>query len=117
VKGYVLKDAAEEELARGVRAVADDQGYFSPEVAGLVASCVAVRRSARPRLSPRERSVVQLISEGLPPRSIATRLFVSAQTVKSHRTNAMRKLGVGTTADLIRYAMRHGLTPSDRTCE
>jgi len=108
--GYVLKDAADDELERAVLAVAQQKGYFSPAIATLVSARLAARGPhAAPHLSTRERQVLQLISEGRPPREIATQLFISPQTVKTHRSNAMRKLGVRTTAGLIRYAIMHGL--------
>ena len=66
-------------------------------------------RKDRPLLSAREREVLQLICEGRRPAEIAARLFVSVTTVKSHRANAMRKLGARSTAELIRYAIRAGL--------
>jgi DNA-binding CsgD family transcriptional regulator len=62
------------------------------------------------QLSAREREVVQLLGEGHRVSDIAARLFISAQTVKSHRASAMRKVGGRTTTDLIRYAIRCGLT-------
>ena len=111
--GYVLKEAAIEELPRAVEALARSEAYFSPTVAKLLANRVAgrARELSRPMLSTREREVVQLISEGNSLGEIAARLFISRQTVKSHRTNAMHKLGCRTTADLVRHAIIHGLTP------
>ena len=84
--------------------MAQDQSYFSPAVARLIE-----RGKNRTVLSAREREVLQLLSEGRRPAEIAARLFVSVATVKTHRANAMRKLGGRTTAELIRYAIRGGL--------
>jgi DNA-binding CsgD family transcriptional regulator len=71
---------------------------------------VVERGRQRALLSAREREVTQLISEGRRLREIAARLFVSIATVKTHRANAMRKLGTRTTAELVRYAIRGGLS-------
>ena len=67
------------------------------------------RRQARPRdvLTPRERAVVQLIAEGHTNKSACARLGVSLKTIETHRAAAMRKLGLRTTADLTRYALRN----------
>ncbi len=111
VAGYLLKEAASEELPRALAAIVDDKSYFSPGVARLLATRLTERGGRRAMLTPREREVVQLIGEGRTIREIATRLFVSTQTIKSHRVNAMRKLGSRTTADLIRYAISQGWSP------
>jgi DNA-binding NarL/FixJ family response regulator len=109
VQGYVLKAVAPEELERAVRTVVAGRTYFSPEVASVLAIAVGHRGKRGARLSPREREVVQMVAEGKRVEDIAKRLFVSPQTVKSHRANAMRKLELETTVDLVRYAMRHGV--------
>ncbi len=109
--GYVLKEAAIDELVKAVLAVADGNAFFSPLVAKLLVSRLAEQGTgkAKQRLTEREREVVQLITEGDPTRAIAARLFISLETVKSHRANAMRKLGCRSTADLVRFAIVHGL--------
>jgi DNA-binding NarL/FixJ family response regulator len=108
--GYLLKDASPQELVQAVRAVAANMSYFSPAVARLLADRLAEQRPQGVQLSAREREVVQLLSEGHRVSDVAARLFISVQTVKSHRASAMRKIGGRTTADLIRYAIRCGLT-------
>ena len=109
--GYVVKEAPPEELHKAIEAVACDNTYFSPAVVKLLANHVADRgrTGARARLTAREREVVRLIGEGGSVREVAARLFVSPHTVKSHRANAMRKLGCRTTAALIRYVITRGL--------
>jgi len=110
--GYLLKDASGDELVRAVRAVAADQSYFSPAIARVLAHRAIAKRSGGIQLTPREREVVQLIGEGRRLREIAGQMFLSPHTVKSHRANAMRKLGARTTAELVRYAIRAGLIPA-----
>lgn len=107
--GYLLKEAAEEQLHQAVAALAENKAFFSPAVSRLLANRLLRGSAGRLHLSTREREVVQLISEGHPLREIASRLFISMSTVKSHRANVMRKLGSRTTADLVRYAINHGL--------
>jgi DNA-binding NarL/FixJ family response regulator len=109
VNGYVLKDATPDELERAARTVVAGRTYFSPAIASVLAVSLGHRGKRGIRLSPREREVVQLVSEGQRLADIAKRLFVSPQTVKSHRANAMRKLELGTTAELVRYALTHGI--------
>ena len=109
--GYILKEAAPEELRRAVTAVAANEAYFSPAVARLLTNRISERATGRAvsPLSTREREVVQLIAEGHPLREVAGKLFISPQTVKTHRANALKKVGGRTTADLVRYALSHGL--------
>jgi len=107
--GFLLKEAALSELERAVKLVAGKKGYFSPHVASVIARRVKERGRRRAALSAREREVVHLIAEGHRTTEIATKLFISSKTVKSHRGNVLRKLGLRTTAELIRYAIDAGL--------
>jgi DNA-binding NarL/FixJ family response regulator len=109
--GYLLKDASAIEIEQALRAVLGGKAFFSPALAGLLAQRVTTRIKRRSPLSPREREVVQLIAEGQPLGVIASKLFISVATAKSHRANAMRKLGLRTTAGLVRWAMDNGLLP------
>jgi len=116
--GYLLKDCAFEELARAVRAVLRNQTYLSPAVAGPVvedyiqhlATADVLEFSA---LSPREREVLQLLAEGKTTREIAALLCVSIKTVETHRQQIMGKLNIRSVAELIKYAIREGLTSLD----
>jgi DNA-binding NarL/FixJ family response regulator len=60
-------------------------------------------------LTPRQREVMQLVAEGFTSAEIAERLFISPRTVETHRANLMHKLGLRTPADVVRYAVRHGV--------
>jgi len=117
--GYLLKDCAFEELARAVDAVSKNQTYLSPAVAGPVMEDYIHRLStadsiAYPILSPREREVLQLLAEGRSTKETASLLCVSTKTVETHRQQIMSKLNIHTTAELIKYAIREGLTSLDR---
>lgn len=112
--GYILKDSAFEELAQAVRAVSNGQMYLSPGVAGVVVEGF-LKTNAPPvadevSLTAREREVLQLITEGISTRDIATQLHISVKTVETHRRQLMKKLDLFTVAELTKYAIRNGLT-------
>ncbi len=117
--GYLLKDCAQEELAEAIRQVTAGRSYLSPAVAASVVEDYAARLSggapedASP-LTGREREILQLFAEGHSTRQIAERLHISPKTVGSHRERIMHKLGIDSIAGLTKYAIRHGLTSSDR---
>jgi DNA-binding NarL/FixJ family response regulator len=111
--GFLLKDSATEELLGAVRALASGRGYF-----GSHASRVLAEQFQRPQtriedpyrdLTDRERQVFHLIVEGLTTKEIARQLDISAKTAENHRFRVLDKLGVRNTAELIRYAVKHGL--------
>ncbi len=109
--GYITKSAAGTELVRAIRAVAAGQGYFSPDIAAVLASEVRGRTQAdgRAPLARREREVLRLIAEGVRSPAIAERLHVSVGTIEVHRRNIMRKLGLRTVAELTKHAIREGI--------
>lgn len=112
--GYLLKDCAIEELASAVRAVSLNQTYLSPRIADIVVKNY-INKSGRnkselfPSLTNREREILQLLAEGRSARQIAGFLHVSIKTVETHRRNIMFKLDLGSTAELIKYAINEGL--------
>ena len=113
--GYLAKDASFDEVARAVRAVAAGHVYLAPNVAGLVVEDYARRAASPPAaagavLSPREREVLQLLAEGSSARRIARQLHINIKTVETHRRNILAKLELDTVADLVRYAIREGIT-------
>lgn len=113
--GYLLKDCAFEELARAVQVVMEGQAYISPPVAELmIKDFVSLTprddMSAYTVLSPREREVLQLFAEGGSVKQIAAHLHISVKTVEKHRQQVMSKLELRSMADLIKYAIREGLT-------
>jgi len=108
--GYVTKSAAGSELVRAIRAIADGQGYFSPEIAGTLVADVRDRATAAGApLARREREVLRLIAEGLRSPEIAPQLMITVATVEVHRRNIMRKLGLRTVAELTKHAIREGI--------
>jgi DNA-binding NarL/FixJ family response regulator len=104
-RGYILKNALDLDLAAAVRRVALGETVIDPSV-----SPAAVLKGERNRaLSERELDVLRLICEGLSNREIATKLSLSVNTVAVHRANIMNALGVHKTAELVVYAIQHGL--------
>ena len=116
--GYVIKDAAFEELARAIRAVHEGRTFLCPAVAGVIVEDYLGRRAAtQPAparlLTPREREVLQLLAEGSSTKQTAARLGVSAKTIETHRSHIMEKLAIRSVAELTKYAIREGLTSLD----
>jgi len=121
--GYVLKDCAFDELGRAIRKVMAGQIYLSPDLVGVVVHEARKRTGGEasasqsaPALTPREREMVQLLSEGHSTAQIAERLHVSAKTVATHRENILHKLNMRSIAELTRYAIREGLSSLDAVC-
>jgi DNA-binding NarL/FixJ family response regulator len=112
-KGYLLKDAATDELETAIRAVASGETFLSPSVSKHVVAgyLQRVRAPAGPleQLTPRQREVLQLIAEGLTNKEIARRLNISGKTVESHRTQLMERLDIHDIAGLVRFAVRVGV--------
>ncbi len=116
---YVVKKSASDELLRAIRAAFAGDQYISPILStkALLDYQNQLSESQDPdpqkTLTPRERQVLHLITEGLTNRQIAHRLEISPRTVEMHRANLTRKLGVQSAAELIRYALQHGIIPPD----
>jgi two-component system, NarL family, response regulator NreC len=112
--GYMLKNTGKEELAAAIHAVADGGHFFSPRVSEIMIQ--AYLRKAKERdsslensddvpLTNREQEILSCIAEGLNNVQIAEKLFISARTVDTHRTNIMQKLDIHDAANLVRYAI------------
>lgn len=110
--GYVLKQSAGEELIAAIRQVLAGHKYVTPLIASEWAEDVSkrVRGTEKLTLTPRQREVLQLVIEGCTMKEIATRLGISTRTAESHKYEMMEGLGVETTAELIQYAVKLGLT-------
>ncbi len=110
-RGYILKDAIDTELLSAVRSVARGDGYISPAVSGALLN--DYRKDVTDPvdlLSNREREVLQLIAEGKTNKEIAAKLNLSVYTVDSHRGKIMEKLNLHSTGELVRFAIKHGLS-------
>ena len=109
--GYILKDAAAQELISAIQSVYRGEAVLSPAVTRLVIEDYLRWGGARPQdeidgLSPREREVLQLIAEGYTNKQIAEILSISIKTVQAHRNNLMQKLDLHDRGELIKYAIQ-----------
>jgi DNA-binding NarL/FixJ family response regulator len=111
--GYVLKNSAGDELLTAIRETAKGRTYITKSIADAVKQGLSSRsntwRSPLDKLTSRQREVLQLLAEGLQVKEIAARLHVSPRTVEFHKYRIMDELGLRTTAELSRYAARHGI--------
>ena len=106
-RGYVRKDVLDFDLAAAVKQVAAGDTVIEPKV-------LATAENYRRALSPRQREVLQLICDGLSSDAIAAKLNLSVNTVAAHRARTMRVLRVNRSAELVAYAIRHGLVDLPR---
>jgi DNA-binding NarL/FixJ family response regulator len=115
-RGYLLKTDAEAHIITAVETLLRRQPFFSAQISETVldgflrSGRQSAGNGAVPRLTPREREVVQLLAEGHRNRKIAQKLGISIKTVETHRTTLMRKIGVKSIVELVRYAVRNHLT-------
>jgi two-component system, NarL family, response regulator NreC len=114
-KAYLLKDSAEADLARAIRAAAAGKSFFSPAVGKVLLEDYvrAIERSgvedSYEILSAREREILQLVAEGNSSKEIADQLHLSVYTVETHRARLMQKLNLRGIPELILYAVRKGI--------
>jgi DNA-binding NarL/FixJ family response regulator len=113
--GYVLKQSAAAELLHAIRAIASGGKYLDPAVAGKVMGNYAGRTatargdaSRGPELSEREAQVLRLIAWGHSNKEIAARMELSVKTVEAHKSNAMKRLGMQSRIDIVRFALLQG---------
>ncbi|HZQ64708.1 MAG TPA: response regulator transcription factor [Gaiellaceae bacterium] len=109
--GYVLKEAADAEVVAAVREVAGGGRYVNPELgARLIAAEAETERLAEENpLSEREQEVLRLLALGHTNQEIAKQLYISVRTAETHRAHIMQKLRLQSRAELVRYALDHGL--------
>jgi len=108
--GYVLKHSAHVELLLALRAALQGRTFITPHIAAEVLSS-APSQNADPLalLTPRQRQILQLLAEGNSAKEIAATLSLSARTVESHKYALMETLGMQSSAELIRFAIKSGL--------
>jgi DNA-binding NarL/FixJ family response regulator len=104
-RGYVLKNAVDLELPAAIRKVAEGEVVLDPQVAKRT----ALKGERNGGLTTRELEILQLIVDGKSNKEIADQLGLSVNTVAVHRANIMDALGIHKTAELVVYAIRHGL--------
>jgi len=117
-KGYVLKDSTADELVRAVREAIIGRHYLSDSLSERAIEKY-IEKSKETYLDPydtlttREREILHLAAQSYNNAEIAERLFISRRTVEVHRANAMRKIGLHSQTQLIRYAIKRGILPPD----
>ena len=114
--GFVLKHSAPAELVLAVRAALQGRTFITPALAGELLQ--SIRREPDAAADPvasltlRQREILQLLAEGRSAKEIATALDISARTVEFHKYRMMESLGVKSSAELITFAIRHGIAPA-----
>jgi len=111
--GYVLKHAATTELLQGLRAALEGGTFVSPALAGKVFAAMkegpAGAADPLTRLTLRQREILQLLAQGLSAKEIAAKIDISPRTVEFHKYQMMEALGAKSSAELIRFAIKHGI--------
>ena len=109
--GYVLKEAADNEVVQAVREIAAGGSYVHPVLGARMVAAEAEARAAAEAdpLSDREREVLRLLALGHTNQEIAKLLYISVRTAETHRAHIMQKLHLSTRAELVRYAIQHTL--------
>jgi DNA-binding NarL/FixJ family response regulator len=113
-KGYILKTDTQQHLSAAISAIGARRPYFSPWVSELLLDGLVQdrKRSRLKTFTVRELEVAQLIAEGQSNKAIARDLSISVKTVETHRASAMRKAGVRTAGEFVRFAIKqHLITP------
>ena len=110
--GYVLKSSAATELTQAIREALKGRSYITPLIAGEVVGALAGSRDGKPELTARQREVLQLLAEGRSMKQAADILNVAPRTVAFHKYRMMEQLGLKTSAELIRFAVRASLVAS-----
>ncbi len=117
--GYVLKDSSAEDLVRAVREAVLGNRYLSSALSRRMLETF-INNSDNDELDPyhiltdREREILQMVAEGASNAAIGDKLSISPRTVETHRANMMRKLDLHTQAEVIRYAIKHGILSIDQ---
>jgi DNA-binding NarL/FixJ family response regulator len=112
VSGYVLKEAAGEELIRAIQTVLSGRFYLCPAIttALIRAQCFNPQPTVTPTLSDREKELIRFIAAGLRNKEIAEKLGLSIKSVEANRSRLMTKVNCSSAAELVRYAVREGFT-------
>jgi DNA-binding NarL/FixJ family response regulator len=115
VSGYMVKECVLDDLVRAIKAVVDNQSYLSPQITSVVLESITrdsifdMTSNGYELLSPREKQVLQLLTEGISAKQIASQLGLSVKTIEANRRQIMEKTDADNLADLTKYAIRQGL--------
>ncbi len=119
--GYVVKESASDRLLQGLESVSKGNYFLDSSVSHQVVEKIMnipvkeakITDTDYGALTPREQEIMRVLAEGLSTKEIAEKLFISPKTVENHRANIMKKLGLHSTMELVRYAARLGLIDVD----
>ncbi len=117
VRGYIVKSDSERDLIIAVETLANHKPFFTSQATEMILGSFntgepvkEIPNLVRERLTAREREIVQLVAEGKSTKEVASWLGISVKTADSHRASVMRKLGIHTVSELVRYAVRNQIT-------
>jgi DNA-binding NarL/FixJ family response regulator len=115
-KGYLPKNTTRDELVEAIYSVAAGKEYYSPLISEIMLKSYIKKAKSKKKdeinldeISKRELEVLKMLAEGIPNHEIAEKLFISIRTVESHKSHIMQKLELHTTAELVKFAIRHKL--------
>jgi DNA-binding NarL/FixJ family response regulator len=110
-RGYVLKSDAGPAIFAAIESLSQHRPFFTSKVSAMLLQSYLDPAPPGPpeALTAREREIVQLIAEGASSKQVAAKLKISVKTAETHRTNLMRKLGVHSVSEIVRYAIRNGI--------
>jgi two-component system, NarL family, response regulator NreC len=111
-RGYVLKQAASEELVQAIRAAAHGGTYLNPGLGARVAAEPSAPEGPPGDLTEREAEVLRLVALGHTNSEVADKLYLSVRTVETHRSHIQQKLRLSSRSELVRYALDHHLIDS-----
>lgn len=112
--GYLLKTSEGEELLKAIRDVMRGMSYVTPQIRREMEERFIrdPNAASRPKhLTPRHREIIQMLAEGRSPKEIASILEISLRTVRFHKYEIMKELGITSNAELVQYAIKHSLIP------
>jgi DNA-binding NarL/FixJ family response regulator len=122
--GYLLKSDLTDSFPKAVKAIAEGKRFLTPKVSEIVLKGFLMTRSRQQegqrggtRTTPREIEIIRLLAEGKSNKEIASQLGIAVRTVETHRAKIMLKLGLHSLAELIHYAMRHGIISAPSAAE
>jgi two-component system response regulator NreC len=115
--GYLPKNTTRKELNNAINVISEGKEYFSESISNIILKSYIKKAQSKneedekelSKLSDREQEVLKMFSEGKSNKEIADELFISTRTVESHKNHIMQKLGLKTTVDLIKFAIRNGI--------
>lgn len=116
INGYLLKSEPKDDIANGIRVIMKGQQVFSKPISKMITKSFlddqVPQNHQMPKITNREREILELIVDGKTSKEIAEHLFISPRTVDTHRANLMQKLKLNNIADLVRYAIKENIVPA-----